>query len=151
MDAEFMTKNTVIEIVHHFKDPMWKNDRGESRKPMSYQSALLLSDNCDSVLHYMYTSSDLNVILLTHHPFVPHIHISELGQHWFRYWLVTCTVPGHYLNQCWVIANWTLRNKLQWLFYQNTELFIHENASENIVCKMSRDRWVKCAYLPDAV
>ena len=42
---------------------------------------------------------------------------------------------------------WTLRNKLQWNFNQNTKLFIHENASENIVCKMaailSRGRWVK--------
>ena len=26
-------------------------------------------------------------------------------------------------------------NKLQWFFYQNTKLFIHENASENIVCE----------------
>ena len=27
--------------------------------------------------------------------------------------LVTWTVPSHYLNQCWNIINWTLRNKLQ--------------------------------------
>ena len=36
---------------------------------------------------------------------------------------------------------------LQWNFYQNTKLFIHENASENIICEMeailSRGRWVK--------
>ena len=24
--------------------------------------------------------------------------------------------PSHYPNQCWVIVNWTLRNKLQWNF-----------------------------------
>ena len=29
---------------------------------------------------------------------------------------------------------WTIRNKLKWNFNQNTKLFIHENASENIVC-----------------
>ena len=23
-------------------------------------------------------------------------------------------MPSHYLNQCWVIVSWTLRNKLQW-------------------------------------
>ena len=54
---------------------------------------------------------------------------------------------AHYLNQCWVIGNWTLRNKLQWNFNQNKKLFIHENASENITCEivaiLSRGRWVK--------
>ena len=29
-------------------------------------------------------------------------------------WLVAWSVPSHYLNQCWNIVNWTLRNKLQW-------------------------------------
>ena len=42
-----------------------------------------------------------------------------------------------YQNQCWVIDNWTLRNKLQWNFYQNTTFFIHGNASENIVYEMA--------------
>ena len=56
------------------------------------------------------------------------------------------SVPSHYLNQCWFIINWTRRNKLQWNFNQNTKVFIHENASENIVCEMaavlSWGRWV---------
>ena len=76
--------------------------------------------------------------------------LQESGQHWFRYWLVTYPAPSHYLNQCWVFVNWTLRNKLQWNFHQNTKLFIHENASENIVCEMvailSRGRWVKATF-----
>ena len=41
------------------------------------------------------------------------------------------------LNQRWVIVNWTLRNKLQWNFDQNKDLFIQENAYENIVCDMA--------------
>ena len=57
------------------------------------------------------------------------------------------SVPSHYLNQGWVIVNLALRNKLQWSFNQNTKLFIHENASENIFCEMatmvSTGRWVK--------
>ena len=44
------------------------------------------------------------------------------------------------------MVNWTIRNKLKWNFNQNTKLFIHENASEGIVCKMasilSRRIWV---------
>ena len=39
------------------------------------------------------------------------------------------------------------RNKLEWNLSQDRKLFIHENASENIVCEMaailSRRRWVK--------
>ena len=61
--------------------------------------------------------------------------------------LVAYSAPGHYLNKCWVIVNWTLRNKLKWNFNQNTKLFIHENVSENIVYEMaailSWGRWVK--------
>ena len=86
-------------------------------------------------------------IILTHLPLVPHKCVSELGQHWFRSWLVTFSAPSRYLNQCWVIFNWTLRNKLHWNYNQNTKIFIHENAAENIVCEMvailSRERWVK--------
>ena len=59
----------------------------------------------------------------------------------------TYSVPSHYLNQCWVIVNWTLRSKLQWNINQNTNIFIQENASKNIVCEtaaiLSTGRWVK--------
>ena len=71
---------------------------------------------------------------LTHLPRMPHICVSESGQHWFRWWLVAYSAPSHYLNQCWVVVNGDLRNKLQWIFIQNTKLFIHENSSENVVC-----------------
>ena len=56
--------------------------------------------------------------VLTHLPVVPHICVNESGQHWFRSWLVAYSAPSHYLNQCWVIDNWTLRNKPQWHFNQ---------------------------------
>ena len=50
------------------------------------------------------------------------------------------------LNQRWVIVNWTLKNKLHWIFYQYTKLLILEKASEDIVSEMaailSRRSWV---------
>ena len=82
---------------------------------------------------------------LTHLPLVPHICVGELGQHWFRWWLVAWSAPSHYLNQCWNIGNSNLRNKFQWNLTPNSHIVIHENASENIVCEMailSRGRWV---------
>ena len=42
--------------------------------------------------------------------------------------------PGHYLNQCWLIVNWTTRNIFQWSWNRNSILFIQENAIENVVC-----------------
>ena len=67
-------------------------------------------------------------------------------------WFVAYSAPSHYLKQCWIIVNWTLWKKLQWNFNQNTKLFIHENASESIVCKMaailSIKRWVDQLLLP---
>ena len=78
---------------------------------------------------------------------MPHICVGELGQHWFRQWLVACSAPSHYWNQCWLIVNWTLWNKLLWNLNRNTKPFIHENAFENVVCKMaailSWGRWIK--------
>ena len=38
-----------------------------------------------------------------------HICVSELGQHWFRYWLVAWSVPSHYLNQCSLLSIGPLR------------------------------------------
>ena len=50
------------------------------------------------------------------------------------------------MNQCWTIVNWTFRNKLQWNFNRNSNIFIQEIAFENGVCKMvsilSRPQWV---------
>ena len=87
-------------------------------------------------------------------PLVPHICVSELDLHWLRWWLVPYFEPSPYLKQCWVIVNWTFRNKLQWNLNQNTKLFFHENACENIVCEMaailSRRRWVNSPRPGDA-
>ena len=51
---------------------------------------------------------------------MPHICVSQFSHHWFRNGLL----PSHYLNQCWVIVNWTIRNKLQRNFNQNEKLFM---------------------------
>ena len=45
--------------------------------------------------------------------------------------------PSHYLNQCSLIVNLTIMNKLQWNSYHNTELFIQENAFEMSSAKMA--------------
>ena len=39
----------------------------------------------------------------------------------------------HYLNQCWDIVDWILRNKLQWNF--NSCIFSQENVFKNVVWK----------------
>ena len=66
-----------------------------------------------------------------------YICLSEQDHHWFRWWLVAWPAPSHYLNQCWVIVNWTLRNKLRWNLNQNLCIFIQENALENVLWKIA--------------
>ena len=57
--------------------------------------------------------------------------------HCFRLWLVAWSVPRHYLKQCWNIDSWTPRNKVQWNFNWNSEIFFQENALESVVCEMA--------------
>ena len=52
-------------------------------------------------------------------------------------WIATCLAPIHYLNQCWHIVNWTLGDKLKWIFNQNSNILIQANAFENVICKMA--------------
>ena len=59
------------------------------------------------------------------------------NHHWFGQWLVAWSVRSYYLNQCWCIVNWTLRNKLQWNRSRNLYTFIQENAFGNVVCELS--------------
>ena len=76
----------------------------------------------------------------------PHLYVNELGHHWSRLWLVACSAPTYYLNQCWLIVNCLLRNKIRWNSNQHTKLFIHKNSFKSVVCEMavilSRRRWV---------
>ena len=60
-------------------------------------------------------------------PLVPRICVSELGHHWFRKRLVAYPVPSYYLYQCWLIVNWTPRNKFQWYLNRNSIILIQEN------------------------
>ena len=83
----------------------------------------------------------------THLPLVPHICVSESGQHRFRWWLVAYSVSIHYLKYCGVIVNCIHRNRFHWNFIQNSDVFIYEIAFENVICEManifSMRRWVK--------
>ena len=60
---------------------------------------------------------------------------------------VTWSASSHYLNQWCDIVNWTIRNKLQWNFNQNHNIFFQENAFESVVWKtaaiLSRPQCVK--------
>ena len=49
------------------------------------------------------------------------------------------TAPSHNLNQSWCICivNLALRKIFQWDFIQNSNIFIQENAFQNVVCNMA--------------
>ena len=65
---------------------------------------------------------------LTHWDRVTHICVGNL------------TIIGgsdNYLNPCWNIVNWDLRNKFHWNLKRNSYIFIQENAFENVICEMA--------------
>ena len=86
-----------------------KNDRPITISPnnKSANPVRKLRDYPSIIVSVQPALAILNVLL------VPHIYVSGLDQHWFRYWLVACSAPSHYLKQCCLIFNETLRNKLQ--------------------------------------
>ena len=47
--------------------------------------------------------------------------------------VVAFSAPSLYLNQRWNILNWTFGNQLHWNVNQNINIFIKENAFENVV------------------
>ena len=61
---------------------------------------------------------------LTHWGQVMHIYISKLTIIVSGNGLVAWAAPTHYLNQCWNIVNWTLRNTLQWNRNSNSHIFV---------------------------
>ena len=81
-----------------------------------------------SFFEQSHTFTEDNIFhLLTHWGRVTHICINKL----------TFIGSDNYLNQCWNIVNCALRNKLQWNFNLNSNIFMQENAFENVVCEMA--------------
>ena len=129
----FSSKHTClfeILIPSEFQSEEWDQYQ---QQPLSCFNSLILIGSWQVGSPY----------LLTHWGRVTHICVSYLTIIGSAYGLA----PSHYLNQCWNIVNWTLRNTLQWSFNRNSNIFIQENALQNVVCKMasilSRPQWVK--------
>ena len=73
---------------------------------------------------------------LTHQGWIMHIGICKLDHHWFRKWLVFISSDEPFLNQCWIIGNWTLGNLPQGIIYHSNLIFIHYKAShEKVITK----------------
>ena len=64
------------------------------------------------------------------------ICITKPGHHWFRKWFVTCSVPSHYLNQCWLLVFEHLKTNLSKILIQ-IQIFLIENK----IVKMSTAKW----------
>ena len=52
---------------------------------------------------------------------------SDRDQHWFRKWLVDCSVTSHYLSQWWLVDSWTHRNRQQGNIKQHITVCIQGN------------------------
>ena len=52
--------------------------------------------------------------------------------YWFRKWLVACSAPSHCPNQCWLIVNWTLGDRLKSNLNSNITIFIQYKIHEEM-------------------
>ena len=75
-------------------------------------------------------------LVLTRLPLVTQKCVGVLGHHWFRQWLVACSAPSQYRNQCWLIVNWTAGNKIRWNMNRIVFIFIQEDLFENVACQI---------------
>ena len=96
---------------------------------------MLVHELCAS-WHWLLNSLNTLVAVwtLTHCSLVTHICF-KLGHQWLRKWHVFCLVSSHSLNQCWLIVNWTHRNKIQWTFDPNTNIFFEEKGFKMLLTK----------------
>ena len=114
------------------------------------------SHQCQNVFAVFAWMAELGLILPINLPQNPmwqltSVPVNSLGQSdaYMRRWTGSslvqimacpCSPPSHYLNQCWNIVNWTFRNKLQWHFNRNSNIFIQEIA----FVKMPSAKWRLC-------
>ena len=74
----------------------------------------------------------------------------DLGRYRAHYYVIvmnylTWSAPSYNQNQCWNIVYSHLRNKFQWHLYRKSNIFIQENALENVVYEMASNlSWPHC-------
>ena len=87
-------------------------------------------------------------ILLIHCGLVMPCGIRHLGQHQLNWWFVAQQAASHYLDQCWLIDNWTLENKFQWILKEDAiYLFIFHKHTIEYMYKMSANCQPLCSGL----
>ena len=77
--------------------------------------------------------------------------------------LVFCSAPSHYVNRCWLIVHWALKNQLQWNYNENSGHFVSapmcswwrhqmETLSASLVLcgKFTGHRWIPLTKATDA-
>ena len=104
---------TIFVTAVHLNLPIWWHKlplatispgRNSIVKPLQCLNMCLLFPKCREA------------VTLCH--LVMHICICELSHHWFRFGLLGYSVPVSNLKQWWITINWTLRNKLQWIWIE---------------------------------
>ena len=79
---------------------------------LAASSILHLQDHLQILIESCVQSSRLSDVIWRHWIW------SGLVQQWF----VTCHVPSNYINQCWIVINWSLRNKLYFNFIDQVQI-----------------------------
>ena len=92
----------------------------------------------DDIIRNDRRSRNLAACGLTHLPLLPHNAIYAIGTALVQ--IMACRLFGTKpsSNRCWFIVNWTIRNKFQWNFNQNTQ---HFSFTKTVHPKTSSAKW----------
>ena len=95
------------------------------------------------ILHSRYHAIPINIIfvrsfwaLSSHRGRVTHMCIGNITRITSDNVLPPGRQPSHYLNQCWNVVNWTLRNELKWILIE-----IQTFSFKIMHMKMSSAKW----------
>ena len=141
--ASQITSLTIVYSIVHSGTDQGKHQSsaslafawGNPRRPVNSPHKGPVARKC---FHLMTSSCFFYAVLLrlTHRGRMPPICVDNLDHHWFCSWNVTCSAPSLYLNQC------CFRQSYPWEhnsmnFGGNWNIFIQENAFENVLCQMA--------------
>ena len=135
---------SILEILRYIKMELWSNLQEEmDMKVLQFQNKKLT----ERIEQRRKAEDELRkrIDQLEQRQTTDDAVLCIVNRYWNQVWdhgwgclihlLVACSAPSHYLNQCWLIVNWTPGNIFQWNLNQNSIIFIQENTVENVICQ----------------
>ena len=89
------------------------------------------------MMEYKFYITDINPLGSGDAFIYVYIYGCWLCHHWLRFCFFACMTLSHYLNNCWLVVNWTFSNSIWWNFCWIAMISIQENIFVNVFSKIA--------------